>query len=277
MILIIGQGYSGTAFAAECRARGIKFEAISRSDFDYSDYKLLREYICALRPDLVINCAAYIPLRSVDDCKLNRPETLKANVMLPCTMVGVCEATGTPLAHISTACLYDDKREYSETDPPTRNLKDGYCSFYLRTKFLSEQLVETYPKSYVWRIRLPFDEQDHPKNYLTKLRSFPQVWNHTNSLSHRGDYVSAALDLWNMRAPFGVYNLVNKGIISAVDILHEVFKWDKTITLEDTLKYQFIPGPCTGSTLSTAKLEATGVKIRDVHDAVRDSLENWKA
>jgi dTDP-4-dehydrorhamnose reductase len=271
-ILIIGQGYSGTAFAAECRARGIKFEAISRSDCDYSDYKLLHEYISQLRPELVINCAAYIPLRSVDDCKLNRPETLKTNVMLPVKIRCVCESTNTPMAHISTACLFDDKREYSETDEPTRDLTNGHCAFYLRTKLLSEQLIEDYPKAFVWRIRLIFDRFDNPRNYLTKLRSFPKVWDHSNSLSHRGDYVSAALDLWKMRAPFGVYNLVNKGIIPAVEIIAEMAKHGLVSHVP-----QFIPGPCTGSTLSTAKLEATGVKIRDVREAVEDSLENWKA
>lgn len=271
MILIIGQGYSGTAFAAECRARGIKFETISRSDFDYSDYKLLHEYISQLRPELVINCAAYIPPRSVDDCKFNRPETLKANVLLPLTIMAICDSTDTPMAHISTACLYDDARPYSETDAPTRNMKDGYCSFYLKTKHESELLVADYPKAFVWRIRLIFDRFDNPRNYLTKLRSFPQVWNHTNSLSHRGDYVKAALDLWKMRAPFGVYNLVNKGTIPAAEIIGEMVKHDLLPHIP-----QFVPGPCTGSTLSTAKLEAAGVKIRHVHDAVEESLRTWK-
>jgi len=38
----------------------------------------------------------------------------------------------------------------------------------------------------------------------------------------------------------------------------------------------FISGPVTGSTLSTAKLESTGVKIRHVSEAIEDAIKNWK-
>lgn len=270
MILIIGQGYSGTAFAAECRARGIKFETISRSDFDYSDYKLLHEYISQLRPELVINCAAYIPLRSVDDCKFNRPATLKTNLLLPGTIMSVCDSTDTPMAHISTACLYDDKKVYTEEDAPTRNMKDGYCSFYLKTKYLSEQLVADYPRAFVWRIRLIFDRFDNLRNYLTKFATFPELWDHVNSLSHRADYVSAALDLWKMRAPFGIYNMVNRGTVSTMELVDMFWHYQMPIRFEVLAK-----GPVTGSTLSTAKLEAAGVAVRDVREALEDSLKNW--
>lgn len=272
MILILGSGYAGSAFMRECEARGLPYKMASRGPLTYSHYTndyIFREMLRGFKPELVINCAAFIPIRSVDDCKNHVGETIDVNLALPVMLATVCEREDVPLAHLSTACLYNDAHEYTEEDLPTRDFK-GYCGFYLRTKYMSERALRQYPKSYVWRIRLPFDEQNHLKNYLSKLGAFDKVWSHTNSLSHRGDYVKACLDMWEKRVPCGVYNCVNKGSISAEQIISEMVSYG--IHNGDC---EFVPGPVTGSTLSTAKLEATGVKIRHVREALEDSLKNW--
>jgi len=271
VILLLGaMGYIGTAFQKEISRRGLDYRWLSRSKIhpcDYTKEAVIRPLLKELNPHLVINCAAFIPQPSVDLCKNDVGQTLNANVVFPLMLSRVCQEHGIPLAHISTACLYGDKREYNEEDQPTRDF-NGYCGLYLRTKFIAEQEVGRNPMAYIWRIRLPFDEFNSPRNYLTKLRSYPEVWDHTNSLTHRGDFVKAALDMVEMNAPYGVYNMVNPGSIAAKEICKMMWS--------DMKQPAFVPGPCTGSTLSTAKLLATGVKIRNVHEAVKNALENWK-
>lgn len=262
MIVIFGaSGYIGGAFCKEFNKRDLEFQIIWHT----IPYHEIRKALQQFKADLVINCAAFIPTPSVDLCKDNPHENIVGNVVFPSVLAAACEAVGVPLAHIGTACLYDDAKEYTEDDPPTRDF-DGYCGVYLRSKYMSEKVVrESCPNSYVWRIRLPFDEVDHPKNYLTKLKNYPQVWKHQNSLTHRGDFAKAALDMWEMRAPFGVYNMVNPGSVNAAEIVKLAGWTGKT----------YIDGPVTGSRLSAAKLLATGVKIRDVHDAVDSAIHNW--
>lgn len=267
LIIVLGStGYIGSAFCAELLARRIPHLGLSRHSFDYTDFGKMRELLHAKMPSIVINCAAFIPMPSVDLCRENRDETLKANLLLPDMLAKACELSGAPFAHIGTACLYDDKKEYIEDDPPTRGW-DGYCGFYLGTKYLSELAVRKYEKSYVWRIRLPFDELDNPRNYLSKLRRFPTVWDHINSLTHRKDFVGAALLMLEREAPYGVYNMVNTGSISAREIGSSMMG----------LRVGYATGPITGSRLSCAKLESTGVRMRPAREAVLDAVRNWKS
>jgi dTDP-4-dehydrorhamnose reductase len=261
-LLFGASGYIGEAFVAELNRRELTWERLPHT----SGFMAVADAMMRLPPkSLVINCAAFIPTPSVDACKNHKGQTILGNVVFPGMLTYAAVLTGTALAHIGTACLYGSAREYSETDAPTRDF-EGYCGFYLKTKYLAEQLVRVYPNTYVWRIRLPFDEIDHPKNYLTKLQAHKEVWAHDNSLTHRGDFVKAALDMWKLQAPFGVYNMVNPGSVNATDILRKMDLPAKRISL----------GPVTGSRLSAAKLLATGVKMRNVHVALNDAMINWR-
>ena len=68
-------------------------------------------------------------------------------------------------------------------------------------------------------MRIPFDQFDNPRNYLSKVQNYPKVYDNVNSLSHRGDFVAACLDLWQKRAPFGTYNLTNPGFVSTRQVV----------------------------------------------------------
>jgi dTDP-4-dehydrorhamnose reductase len=269
-ILLLGRtGYIGSAFEKEIDARGIDGVCANRKTFDYTNEELLRDYCKIKRTSVIINAAAYIPTPSVDLCKNNKPETWRANVHLPTMLARVCHELGITFCHISTACLYDDAREYTEDDFPTR-LGNGYCGFYLNTKWFAEELVNNLCEShYIWRIRLPFDEFDSHRNYLSKLKAYPRVWDQVNSLTHRGDFVKSALDMVERKVHFGTYNMVNKGSASALWIAERI----KGTTNEHRLVP--INGPVSGSILSTAKLEATGCGMRPVSEAIAEALKNW--
>lgn len=254
----------GSAIVAECVRRGLHWTQGRRECVGY----VMNQLAAA---DLAINAAAYVPLPTVDACKNDPDATILGNVMWPAILRDACFVHGIPMVQLSTACLFDEAREYTETDPPTRGW-NGYCGTYVGSKRLGEKVVIEYEKHYILRLRLPFDEVDHPRNYLSKLASFERVFEHQNSLTHRGDFAKWALDLWEKKASFGTYHMVNTGQIHATGMV---------ITMSGRglipKMPEFVKSPdTTGARLSNDKLVAAIGPVRDVYEAVAQSIANWR-
>src|SRR5207253_4985249 len=113
---------------------------------------------------------------------------------------------------------------YTETDAPNFTFRSPPCSFYSGTKALAEEAIADLGQTYLWRLRIPFDESDHERNYLSKIQRYPKVYDNVNSISHRGDFVRACLDLWERRAPFGIYNVTNPGFVTTRQVVEMIEK-----------------------------------------------------
>lgn len=267
MILLIGHGYIGSEFQRQIDARLWPMLNASYQDVDgfWKTHQLLKN----LKPSLVINAAAFIPVQSVKLCDEHPSETIRGNVLLPTVLAAACADQGIPFAHISTGCLWSDGKEHGEDDPPQRAFT-GHCGFYIGTKVLAEEEVRKSEKHYIWRVRIPFDEFDSQRNYLSKLAHFKEVWVQENSACHRRDCVRACLDLWEKQAPFGTYHLTNPGVVNVTDVVTRMQRMgliEKVPVLIDKKD-----GECQ---LSSRKLEAAGVVIRNVEEAITESLEHW--
>jgi UDP-glucose 4,6-dehydratase len=313
MILLLGaSGYIGQAFARELTRRQWPFRPCSRAEMDYSRFETLVEFVQASRPSFVLNAAGLTGRPNVDACETMRAETLTGNVLLPLTIAHACAATGTPWGHVSSGCIYsgahiDDGgiprvekdlagpdvrglidrnpravRGFRETDEPNFSFRQPPCSFYSGTKALAEEALEQYAQGFLWRPRLPFDHADSTKNYLTKIQRYERVYDNVNSLSHRGDFVRACLDLWERRAPFGIYNVTNPGFVTTRQVAGLIQK-----VLKPARAFQFFADdeefyrvaaktPRSNCVLDTSKLLAAGVTMRPVEEAVLDSLKNWE-
>ena len=73
-------------------------------------------------------------------------------------------------------------------------------------------------------MRIPFDEFDGARNYLSKVQRYAKVYDNVNSISHRADFVKACLDLWERRAPFGTYNVTNPGFVTTRHVVELIEK-----------------------------------------------------
>lgn len=283
MILLLGAtGYVGSAFMQEMTKRGIEHVCLSRSVTDYTKASVFADLLKTLKPELVINCAALVCKPSVDLNEQLKSATLRANTWLPLMLIQACDDAGVVLGQVSTGCLYNgdnDMMGYAECDPSQLTFDKG-AGVYVGSKDLAEKCVRLYEKHYLWRIRLPFDEFDNARNYISKLIRYEKVFTALNSISHRGDFVKACLDLWQKRRPFGTYNVVNQGACTAAWICKQMalsilpgkeFKFWK----EDDFMQNVAKTKKSNCVLSVAKLLDAGVKIRTVDDAVEDSLAKW--
>ena len=313
MIILLGaRGYLGQAFAQELAGRGRAFVPLSRQQLDYSRYDLLARFLREQRPEFLINAAGYTGRPNVDACEEARAETLQGNTLLPLTIAHACQAAGVPWGHISSGCIYagahiiergqarvekdltrPDLKHfvetnpgsvcgYRETDEPNFTFRQPPCSFYSGTKALAEEALAGLDQIYLWRWRLPFDECDGPRNYLSKLQRYPKVYNNVNSLSHRADCARACLDLWERRAPFGAYNLTNPGYVTTrqvVALLQKFLQPARAFEFwanDDEFYDRAARTPRSSCVLDVSRLLATGMTIRPVEEAVVASLQSWK-
>ena len=313
MILLLGAtGYIGQAFASELQDRRTSFYALSRKELDYTRFDLLWRHLQSAQPDFVINAAGFTGRPNVDACETARAETLLGNTLFPQTLAQACMAANVPYGHVSSGCIYngakilrngqaeiepdlmkpdlqvllasdpEQVRGFDENDPPNFSFRSPPCSFYSGTKALAEEAMHFGENGYLWRLRIPFDEQDNPRNYLTKVQKYEKVYNNVNSISHRADFVRACLDLWEKRAPFGIYNIVNPGYVSTRDVvslIQKLLRPNRSFSFwaSDSEFYKFgAITPRSNCILDASKLSNAGVTVRPVLSALEDALKNWK-
>lgn len=313
MILLLGaSGYIGEAFAAELQRRKKDFLPLSRKQVDYSRFDLLLEFLRAKKPSFVINAAGYTGKPNVDACELDKAGTLVGNTLLPQTIANACVAANIPWGHVSSGCIYSGAKisengmirtekdmskpalralvaqapekihGFTEDDTPNFSFRDQPCSFYSGAKALGEEAIANLGQSYIWRLRIPFDEFDNKRNYLSKVQRYAKVYDNVNSISHRADYVKACLDTWDLRAPFGIYNVTNPGFVTTRDVVETLEK-----ILKPKHKFEYWSSdeefykvaaktPRSNCVMDVSKLLAAGVKIRGVEEALEHSLKNWQ-
>ncbi len=313
MILLLGAtGYIGQAFAAELRRRGERFIPLSRKAFDYTSFELLFDYVRKIRPRFIINAAGYSGKPNVDACELAHGEAFQANVVLPQTVARVCLVTQTPMGHVSSGCIYSGAKilekghlrlekdlsrpeirklfdthperffGFTEEDEPNFSFQNQPCSFLGGTKALAEAELRQSATTYVWRLRLPFSEQDSPANLLSKLLRYPKIYDSVNSLSHVDDFVRACLDLWKMQAAYGIYNITNPGAVAThkvVQMLQRVLKPRRFFEYwidDDEFYREGARAPRSNCILDVSKLLRAGIKMRPVEDALEASLRKWR-
>jgi nucleoside-diphosphate-sugar epimerase len=172
---------------------------------------------------------------------------------------------------------------FTEEDEPNFTFRQPPCSFYSGTKALAEEALRNLPENYIWRLRIPFDHINSPRNFLSKLQYYPKVYNNVNSLSHRGDFVRACLDLWENKAAWGIYNVTNPGFVSSAQVVAMIqrilqparpFKfWS-----DDAEFYtQAAKTPRSNCIMDVSKLLRARVKMRPVEEALDEALTSWIA
>jgi dTDP-4-dehydrorhamnose reductase len=313
MILLLGgTGYIGAAFMCELERRNLKFVNLERRELDYTRFDQLFHRLQFVMPEFVINCAGYTGKPNVDACETAKADTLLGNTTFPLSVAAACSMMQIPWGHVSSGCIYSGAKVtvngqsrvekdmtrpelegviknspesicgFTETDTPNFSFRDGPCSFYSGTKALGEEVIRDVGRSYIWRLRIPFDEFDNPRNYLSKVQRYAKVYDNVNSISHRSDFAAACLDLWQLRAPFGIYNVTNPGWITTRQVVALIEKYLKPVRpfefWENDEEFYKVAAktPRSNCVMDTTKLLAAGVKIRPVHEALEYSLKNWK-
>jgi dTDP-4-dehydrorhamnose reductase len=313
IILLGASGYIGQAFQHELRTRRWDFVPLSRSAVNYSNFEILLSYLQQTRPDFLINAAGYAGKPNVDACESARADTLQGNTLLPLTIANACAAARVQWGHVSSGCIYSGAhvvknggisierdlmrpevreiwesnpsslRGFTEADEPNFSFRHPPCSFYSGTKALGEESIAGVGQFYIWRLRIPFDEHDSARNYLSKMQRYQRLYDNVNSLSHRGDFARVCLTLWDRRAPLGTYNVTNpgwvttRGVVELIRRLRPRNRQFEFFASDEDFYSKGAKAPRSNCVMDVSKLLSTGVELRPVEEALEASLNSWKA
>ncbi|MDB4459012.1 sugar nucleotide-binding protein [bacterium] len=286
-VLVLGaKGWVGGRFVSYLKTIGLDVVGGSRSDLDYYDPEVLRSFIQREKIGFLVNCGGYTGKPNVDACELHKAECLSGNAVLPGRIRQACEEAAIPWGHVSSGCIYSGDGPhgdgFKEADIPNFSFRSGNCSFYSGTKALGEEMLEGAENCFVWRLRIPFDHIDSPRNFLTKLMTYKKLLIARNSLSHLDDFVESAWACWHEKIEFGTYNLTNPGsvtteevvqLIKAAGLSNKEFEY-----FEDEEDFMKIAAktPRSNCVLDSTKAIGVGLPLRPVGEALKASLTNWK-
>ncbi|HVB17280.1 MAG TPA: hypothetical protein VNF04_12145 [Stellaceae bacterium] len=239
VILLFGHGYVGSHLARTLRA---SFDLIWRRHDEPFRVPL---------PDsaIIVNAAGFVGTPNADACELQRDACVDGNVTWPARLERWAGAV--PVLHIGSGCLYHGG-PWTETEKPAPL---DTLSFYSQCRILTESALRPFlGKSWLLRIRQPFSADPHPHNLLMKLRRYPRLVNHTNSITCLDDLGHVVTHFLRHRPEPGLYNATNIAPVSNVQIaglmgLAKPWMSDAEFAAE-------VSAPRTVCLLNTAKLQA---------------------
>jgi dTDP-4-dehydrorhamnose reductase len=131
VLLFGGGGQVGHALQA-CAPFGDQLVVVTRRDCDLTDADSLRMLVRHVRPDVIVNAAAYT---AVDKAESDREGCFAVNAIAPTAMAREAAVLGAKLVHYSTDYVFDGNKmtPYVEEDPT------GPRNVYGASKLAGEQ------------------------------------------------------------------------------------------------------------------------------------------
>jgi dTDP-4-dehydrorhamnose reductase len=165
VLLFGGNGQVGHAFESCWPGIDAIDELIvsTRADCDLTDAESVRALVRRVRPDVIVNAAAYT---AVDKAESDRERCFAVNAAAPAAMAAEAATLGAKLVHYSTDYVFDGSKTagYSEDDPT------GPRNVYGASKLAGEQGIAEARGEFVI-LRTSWVYSNHGANFLkTMLR-----------------------------------------------------------------------------------------------------------
>lgn len=283
-LLVTGAGgILGTAFARWAASPPAdlthppEVHAFPRASLDIADKVRVAAALDRIRPDAVINCAAFT---DVDAAESETWACRRANVEGPRTLAEACAARGCRFVHVSTDYVFDGEKggPYVETDTPNPR------GVYAMSKREGEVAVlEAAPEAVVARCSWIYGKagkQDFVDWVIRGLRKGGLVRVITDQWgcpSWSEDVARALLHLCTQRP--GVYHTSNAGACTRAEQAHAIAA---AAGLEP--RFEEVPAAALArvaprprnTTLDGSKIAATGHSLRPWDVALREYVRAWE-
>ena len=244
------------------------------SYLDFRDFEVYRKDVHEFSPDYLFHLGAYTDL---EYCEQNPEGTYETNRKSVEHAVAIANELDIPLLYISTAGIFDGKKDvYDESDTPNP------IGHYAKSKYLGEKYVIENAKDYLicragWMMG---GGPKKDKKFIQKLMN--QINNGTKELHIVNDKLGTPtythdfarnVNLLIKKGKTGLYNMVCQGLTSRLEVAQELIKQlglntginIKEVSSDHFKKDYFAPRPAS-ERLINAKLEQEGF----------DVMRDWK-
>ena len=276
---VIVAGAGGLLGAAIVREfADVDLYAFGHRELDVTSDSSVAGVFGSVRPDVVINCAAY---NDVDRAEREPDAALRTNALGVLSLARAARDAGAILVHYSTDFVFDGEsnRPYIEEDAPNPR------GVYATSKLVGEWFAADATRAYVLRVESLFG---HPGPSGARRGSLativerilagsevPVFVDRTVSPTYTTDIARATRTLVDGSRSHGLYHCVNSGAASWFDVAQEAARLTgrtlnaKPLTLATAKLVAPRPRYCA---LSSARLAAAGIVMPSWQDALKRYL-----
>lgn len=281
-ILITG---SNGMLAKEVKERFSKGNEVITTDveeLDITDEKSVFNFVDNLKPDYIINCAAFTAVDKAEECYELAD---KINGDGPTNLAKAAKVAGTKLVHISTDYVFggdlDISEDYKEDD------KKDPVTVYGITKLHGEQGIQkNMDEYYIFRTAWLYGVGGN--NFVKTMTKLGTTRDEINVVSDQHGSPTYAKDLAEIiyqtiekKIPYGVYHATNQGYTTWYDFTKEILKQQgiecrvNPVTTEEYIEMMKITQAKRpfNSQLSKNKLLEQGIVVPEWKDGLKRYLQ----
>jgi len=225
-VLLLGKkGLLGAEIVHAFKNSKHEFFALGHEDIDIANHNAANGIIKDIKPDIVINSAAFT---NVDECEVKKNFVMEVNGFANENLAKLCKSLGAYLVFLSTDYVFDGTKNegYKEDDQPSP------INVYGESKLLGEKLIQqNTDKYFIIRTSWLFGMQG--RNFVktmletaTNQNEIKVVNDQFGKPTYSHDLAQGIFDFINNDElkPSGIYHLVNEEPTSWYEFAKEIFK-----------------------------------------------------
>ena len=213
-------------------------------------------------------------------------ENVRDNLFSPISLALACKERGIHYTYLGTGCIFNysntaqvaergeiDEHKFDEDDVP-----NFFGSSYSIVKGFTDRLMHQLCALNL-RIRMPIVAEENSRNFITKILSYSKICSVANSMSVLDELLPIVLNMMSAGIT-GTVNLTNPGVISHNEILEMYqkhvdpeFTWNN-FSIEE--QRAVIMCDRSNNCLDTSVLEKFAPEVRNIKDAVEDTIKKYK-
>ena len=191
---------------------------------DITDTEVIKNVFNEVRPELVINCAAYT---AVDKAEIQEELAYKINAEGPGNLARACAEIDATLVHVSTDYVFGGKKpvseDYAEDDEKSPETAYG------RTKLAGEeQIVESGCKYYIFRTAWLYGEGNNFVRTMLKVSEGREEVSVVNDQHGSPTYTEDLTDIIyqavTKHIPYGIYNATDLGYTTWAEFTEKIYE-----------------------------------------------------
>ena len=265
--------------------KGNEVIATDVAELDITNEQAVMDYVVNLKPDYIINCAAFTAVDKAEECYELAD---KINGDGPTNLAKAAKSAGAKLVHISTDYVFggdlDLSKDYKEDD------QKAPVTVYGKTKLHGEEGISSnMDEYYIFRTAWLYGVGGN--NFVKTMTKLGSTRDEINVVADQHGSPTYAKDLTEIiyqaiekKIPYGIYNATNEGYTTWYDFTKEILAEQgieckvNPVTTEEYIEMMKVTQAKRpfNSQMSKAKLEACGIKVPEWKDGLKRYLEEAK-